>query len=54
VIVFPIAGRLADRMPAWQPIALGLLFFAVSCWLMGSVDTDTPFWSLALWNFSTP
>ncbi|MBV1800050.1 DHA2 family efflux MFS transporter permease subunit [Siccirubricoccus sp. G192] len=49
VIVFPIAGRLADRMPPWQPIALGLLFFAVSCWLLGAVDTDTPFWSMALW-----
>lgn len=49
VIVFPIAGRLADRLPAWQPIVLGLLLFALSCWLMAGVDTDTSFWGLAIW-----
>jgi EmrB/QacA subfamily drug resistance transporter len=49
MIVFPIAGRLADRVPAWQPMTAGLLFFALSCWLMAGVDTDTPFWTFALW-----
>ncbi len=49
VVVFPIAGRLADRLPVWQPMALGLLLFALSCWLLRGVDTDTPFWTLALW-----
>ena len=48
VIVFPIAGRLADRVPAWQPIAMGLFMFAASCWLLGGIGTDTPFWTLAL------
>ena len=49
VVVFPIAGRLADRVPVWQPIAAGLMLFAVSCWLLRGVHTDTPFWTLAIW-----
>ncbi len=49
VIVFPIAGRLADRVQPWQPISAGLLLLALSCWLLGGIGTDTPFWTLALW-----
>lgn len=49
VVVFPIAGRLADRLVPWQPIALGLVLFAWSTWLLRGVDTDVPFWTLALW-----
>ncbi|WP_240790022.1 DHA2 family efflux MFS transporter permease subunit [Roseomonas sp. HF4] len=49
VLVFPIAGRLADRMPPWAPIGAGLLLFGWSAWLMGGVGTDTPFWTFALW-----
>ncbi|MDB5375024.1 MAG: Drug resistance transporter, EmrB/QacA subfamily, partial [Belnapia sp.] len=49
MVIFPIAGRLADRVPVWQPIAAGLLLFATSCWLLRGVHTDTPFWTLALW-----
>ncbi|MFC7472934.1 DHA2 family efflux MFS transporter permease subunit [Dankookia sp. GCM10030260] len=49
VVVFPIAGRLADRLPAWQPIVAGLVLFAWSTWLLRGVDTDVPFWTLALW-----
>ncbi|GGC37941.1 EmrB/QacA family drug resistance transporter [Siccirubricoccus deserti] len=49
VVVFPIAGRLADRIPVWQPVVAGLLLFALSCWLLRGVDTDTPFWTMALW-----
>ncbi|MBK1660935.1 DHA2 family efflux MFS transporter permease subunit [Paracraurococcus ruber] len=49
VVVFPIAGRLADRMVPWQPMAAGLVLFAVSAWLLRGVDTDLPFWVLALW-----
>jgi len=49
VVVFPIAGRLADRLPAWQPMVAGMAIFALSCWLLRGVDTDVPFWTLALW-----
>ncbi len=47
--VFLAAGRLADFIPPWLPVSSGLMFFAVSCWLMGGVGTETPFWGLALW-----
>lgn len=49
VVVFPIAGRLADRFTPPGPIAVGLLLFAASVWLMTGVGTDTPFWTFALW-----
>ncbi len=47
--VFLLAGRLADVIPPWMPVTAGLLIFAVSCWLIGGVGTDTPFWGLAWW-----
>lgn len=49
VLVFPIAGRLADRFPPWGAIGAGLLLFGISAALMVGVATDTPFWTLALW-----
>mgnify|MGYP002780469268 FL=1 len=49
VICFPLAGRLADRVAPTWPMVIGLTIFAWSCWLMASVDTDLPFWTLALW-----
>jgi len=48
-VIFLIAGRLADLVPPWQPVCAGLLCFALSCWLIGDVGTDTPFWTLAMW-----
>jgi len=49
VVVFPIAGRLADRLPPYVPIGAGLLLFGISTWLMTGIGTDTPFWTFALW-----
>jgi DHA2 family multidrug resistance protein len=49
VLVFPIAGRLADRLPPYAPIGVGLLLFGSSMLLMTGVGTDTPFWTFALW-----
>ena len=49
VVVFPIAGRLADRFAPPAPITAGLLLFGVSMWLMAGVDTDLPFWTFAIW-----
>ncbi len=49
VICFPLAGRVADRVaPAW-PMAIGLVGFAYSCWLLAGVDTNLSFWTLAMW-----
>ena len=47
--VFLMAGRMADFVPPWIPVCLGLGIFALSCWLMRLVGTDTPFWELAIW-----
>lgn len=49
VVVFPIAGRIADRLPPAAPIGAGLVLFGVSMWLMAGVDTDLPFWTFAIW-----
>lgn len=48
-IAFPIAGRLTDKLPADVMITAGLLLFAWSSLLMAGLDTNTPFWSLAIW-----
>jgi MFS family permease len=49
LLVFPIAGRIADKTQPWLPIGIGLVLFAYSTWLMVDVGTDTPFWTLAIW-----
>ena len=49
VLVFPIAGRIADRVPPYGPIGVGLVPFGLSAWLMTGIGTDTAFWTLALW-----
>jgi EmrB/QacA subfamily drug resistance transporter len=47
VLVFPIAGRLSDRVPPGILIGLGLAIFAWSSYLSAWIDIDTSFWSLA-------
>jgi EmrB/QacA subfamily drug resistance transporter len=49
IVCFPLSGRLADRVAPTWPMVVGLTIFALSCWLMADVDTDLPFWTLALW-----
>ena len=46
-IVFPISGRLSDRLPPHILIFAGMALFMVSSYLMGSVDTDVSFWTFA-------
>lgn len=47
--IFPIAGRLSDKLPAYQMIIFGLVTFGLSSVLMMQAHTDTPFWVFALW-----
>lgn len=49
VLVFPVGGRIADRLPPDRPIGIGLVLFGLSAWLMTGVATDTAFWTFALW-----
>ncbi|MFZ3117331.1 MAG: DHA2 family efflux MFS transporter permease subunit [Variovorax sp.] len=47
--VFPIAGRLTDRFPAYLMVMFGLCLFSLSSILMKDVATDTSFWMFASW-----
>ncbi len=49
VVIFPIAGRMSDKVPAGYLIAIGMVLFAWSSWLTASVSVDTAFWTLAWW-----
>jgi EmrB/QacA subfamily drug resistance transporter len=44
--IFPLAGRLADAMPASTMIIGGLLLFSAGFALMAVADIDTTFWTL--------
>lgn len=50
VLVFPVAGRLSDRVPAGWLIGIGMFIFAWSSWLTAAVGIDTTFWTLAWWT----
>ena len=50
VLIFPIAGRLSDRLPAGILIGGGLALFAWSSWLTAGADVRTGFWMLAWWT----
>jgi EmrB/QacA subfamily drug resistance transporter len=44
--IFPLAGRLADAIPASTMIIAGLLLFALGFAFMTMADVDTTFWTL--------
>jgi DHA2 family multidrug resistance protein len=46
-LFFPIGGYLSDRLPAQGLIVTGLVCFGVSAYWLGSVDANTPFWTIA-------
>ena len=47
--VFPVAGRVSDRLPTRVPVMFGLAVFAYSSFLMQGVDTNTSFLAFAWW-----
>jgi len=50
VLIFPIAGRLSDRLPEAYLIGAGMLIFAWSSYLSVEVSVHTTFWTLAWWT----
>ncbi|VCU62333.1 Multidrug resistance protein B (plasmid) [Tritonibacter mobilis] len=50
LVVFPIAGRLSDKVPPPVLIGSGMLVFAWASWLMAEANVHTAFWTLALWT----
>jgi EmrB/QacA subfamily drug resistance transporter len=49
IVIFPLAGRLSDRMSPGILIGAGFILFAWSSYLTGGVDVSTGFWILAWW-----
>ncbi len=49
VVVFPVAGRLADRMPAHRLLLVGCTGFALGMIGLAASDPTTAFATLALW-----
>jgi len=50
LLVFPIAGRLSDKVPAPIMIGIGMAVFAGASWLMTAANVHTAFWTLAWWT----
>jgi len=50
VLIFPIAGRLSDRLSPGILIGAGLALFAWSSWLTAGAEVSTGFWMLAWWT----
>lgn len=49
LVIFPLAGRMAQHVrPGW-PILVGLFSFAIGIVAFARADSDTSFWMLALW-----
>ncbi|MBU2193383.1 MAG: MFS transporter, partial [Alphaproteobacteria bacterium] len=47
VFVFPIAGRMSDKLPSDWLIGSGMAIFAYSSYLTADIDINTTFWMLA-------
>jgi MFS transporter, DHA2 family, multidrug resistance protein len=47
VVIFPLTGQLADKVPAQFPIMGGLILFAVGVYFLSGSDVNTVFWSTA-------
>ncbi len=48
-LIFPLSGRLADRLQPYMPIMVGLGLFALSSLLMTNAKVETPFWLFCGW-----
>ena len=50
LILFPLAGRLSDIMPAYIMIYAGMIIFSVAFFCLSTADVNTPFWTLVLFT----
>ena len=48
VALFPLTGRLSDRVAPAYPIAGGLILFTTGALLLAGADVNTVFWSMSL------
>ena len=54
MLMLPIAGRLADKLPGYQMTLFGLGVYGCSSLLMMQAGTDTAFWVFASWLMLGP
>lgn len=47
--IFPVAGRISDRISPAILVSIGLFLFGISSLWMQGIDANTPFWTLAWW-----
>ncbi len=47
--MFPISGRMADRVDQRLLLGSGFFVLAFSCVLMSNADPDTPWWTFCFW-----
>jgi DHA2 family multidrug resistance protein len=50
LVLFPLAGRLSDHLPASFLIGSGMVSFIVAFSLFREIDVNTPFWTLVGWT----
>lgn len=50
VLIFPIAGRLSDRLPTGLLIGGGMVIFAYSSYLSAFIEINSAFWTIAWWT----
>ena len=50
IFLFPLSGRVADRVAPHYPISIGLLCFALGAVLLSGADTNTAFWLIAVFT----
>jgi len=48
VVIFPMTGQLADKVPPQFPIMGGLIMFSIGVYFMSGSDVNTVFWSTAI------
>jgi EmrB/QacA subfamily drug resistance transporter len=52
-MMFPLAGRITDTIPAHIPVAAGLLIFSIGFFFITAIDVNTAFWVLVIYTLIT-
>src|SRR3546814_17394185 len=49
-MIFPLAGRIVDTIPAYIPIMIGQLLFGIGFIMMAGADPNTAFWTFVMFT----
>lgn len=50
LVLFPIAGRISDAVPAQVLLCIGLGSFAIAFFFLSGTDVNTPFWTFVIYT----